>query len=66
MMHSIKVSDETYRKLRRLQGPRESYSKVVDRLLAIVEPLQEVKELIGPAHYLAERPKEEVKVHDLS
>lgn len=35
MPHSIKVSDEVYKGLQAIQGPREVYSEVVGRLLDI-------------------------------
>lgn len=61
MSKSIKITDETYEELRALQGPRETYSQVILRLLAIIKPLQEAKDILGPGYHLSERPKEEVK-----
>lgn len=61
MSRPIKVSNEVYEKLQKLQRPRESYSEVIERLLMMTEPLLEASRLLGSAHYLTERPKQEVK-----
>ena len=57
MMHSIKVSDEIYKELIKLQRPRETFSEEVERLLRVYSTLFEVSEALGPSHYLQERPK---------
>lgn len=61
MSKLIRVSDNVYERLRQLQGPRETYSEVIDRCLSTVEALKGVSDILGPSHYLKERPKEEVK-----
>lgn len=45
-MHSIKVSDETYSELRKIQGPRESYGDVVTRLLTVWKAWLDVGEAL--------------------
>ena len=60
--HSIKISDDVYRRLQRLQGPRETYSEVVERCLSIVEGVKGFTDMLGPSHYLKERPKVEARV----
>lgn len=40
MSKSIKVSDDVFERLQRLQGPRESYSEVIDRCMSTVETLK--------------------------
>lgn len=52
MSRSIKVSDQVYRELRELQGPRETYSHVIERLLAIVRPIRDAAGFLGPGHDL--------------
>lgn len=59
MSHAIKVSDNVYQRLQRLQGPRESYSEVIDRCICAVEAIRGVSNILGPSHYLKERPKED-------
>ena len=61
MSHSIKVSDDVYKRLQRLQGPRETYNEVVERCLRIVEEFQGISDRLGPSHYLKQRPKEEAR-----
>lgn len=61
MSMTIRVSDDVYRRLQRLQGPRETYSEVIDRCISVVETVKGISDVLGPSHYLKERPKEEVK-----
>lgn len=61
MSHSIKVSDEVFDELKVLMGAQETYSHVIKRLLAIVKPIKEVSDILGPSHFLMEKPKQEVK-----
>lgn len=61
MSKTIKVSDEVFSDLQELQGPRETYSHVIERLVQIVKELRGVSTILGPSHYLKERPREEVK-----
>ena len=56
MMHSIKVSDKNYNRLRELQGPRETYNDVVGRLVFIRDTIAAVGDTLGPSHYLMRRP----------
>lgn len=58
MSKQIRVSDDVYTRLQKLQGPRESYSQVIDRAISIVEIIKDVPSMLGPGHYLRERPKE--------
>ena len=55
MSRSIKVSDDVFRRIQRLQGPRETYSEVIDRCLSTVEALRTLP--VGPreGHYIKER-----------
>ncbi len=62
MKRSIKIDDNVYQELRALQGPRETYSEVIERLLAIVRPLRQAATILGPAHYLQERQRDEQEV----
>jgi len=61
MSRKISVTDDVYYRIQSLQGPRETYSQVIDRCLSTVEAIQGVSNILGPSHYLKERPKEEVK-----
>lgn len=60
MNHAIKVSHDVYIRLQRLQRPRESYSKVIERTLNAYETIQGIRDGLPAAHYLQQRPKEEV------
>jgi len=61
MSKTIRVEDGVYNELEELRSKRETFSEVIERLLAIVRPLQEASSILGPSHYLKERPKQEVK-----
>jgi len=60
MGKTIRVTDNVYRELQEIQAPRETYSEVIERLLSTIRPLREMSTILGPSHYLKERPKEEV------
>lgn len=52
MNHSIKVSEETYQELLKLQRPRETFSEIVERLLVVQSKLRELANIIeGQAAY---------------
>jgi len=59
MSHSIKLADEVYAQLRQFQETRETYSDVVARLCRCAATILSVKSVLGPAHYLAQRPTKE-------
>lgn len=61
MSMTIRVSDEVYRRIQALQGPRETYSEVIDRCLSVVETVKGIRDTLGPSHYLMERPKQAVE-----
>lgn len=61
MSHLIRVSDEVYVELVELLERRESFGKVIERLVRVYKTLDSVSRTLGPSHYLKERPKEEVK-----
>lgn len=42
MSQTIRVTDDVFRRLQKLQGPRETYSDVVERLLSVMEAWQKV------------------------
>ncbi len=62
MSHKISVTDKVYDTIRKFQGPREPYSHVIERAFSVFETIQEVKDTLGPEHYLTQRPKVEVKI----
>jgi len=61
MSKTIRVDDNVYERLQGLQGPRETYNQVIDRCLSTVEAIKGVSDILGPSHYLKEKPKEEVR-----
>ena len=61
MSHSIKITDKVYAIIQKYQSPRESYSSVIERALSVFETIDEIKETLGPGHYLMGKQKEEVK-----
>jgi len=61
MSKSIKVSDQVFKELQKLQEPRQTYSDVIAILIQVVTELRGVSAILGPSHYLKERPREEVK-----
>lgn len=56
MSKSIKVSDEVYNDLLKMQQPRETLSEIIKRLIRVYATLFSIKETLGPSHYLNERP----------
>ena len=61
MSKSIKITDAVYERLQRLQGPRESYSEVIERALNAYEKIQGILDGLPASHWMQERLKEEVK-----
>jgi len=53
---TIKLDDQVYERLEKLIIHRETFSHVVERLLRLYDTMTEVKETLGPNHYLMERP----------
>ena len=56
MSKAIKLDDQVYERLDRLRGKRETFSEVVARLLEIVEVVHKSAEILGPSHWVNERP----------
>ena len=56
--HSIKVNDDVYDRIQKLQGPRETYSEVVDRCLSVVEAVKGLTTRPKQARWLSSRPEE--------
>ncbi len=54
MNRSIKVSDEVYQDLARLQRPRETYSEVVNRLINLYDLIGKASPLLHGAAGLHE------------
>jgi len=65
MSKTIRVDDSVYGELEEFRGKRETFSQVIERLLAIVRPLREASSILGPSHFLKERPNKEEK-HEVS
>ena len=61
MSKAIKIRENTYEELLKLQRPRETISEVIDRLVRVYNEIFMIRETLGPHHHLAERPKEEVR-----
>lgn len=57
MSHSVKVSDQVYTNLLRLQGPRETFSEVIGRMIFIRDTIASIGDTLGPAHYLMRIPE---------
>lgn len=64
MSKTIRVENGVYNELEELRDKRETFSEVIGRLLSIIRPLREASSILGPSHYLKERPKEKV-VHEV-
>jgi len=56
MAKTIKLEEQTYHGLDNLRGKGETFSQVVGRLLKVAGVIYDVKEILGPTHYLMERP----------
>ena len=56
MSKQIKLSDPTYLRLESVREKRETFSQVVDRLLEVYLQIKNIKDTLGPSHYLMERP----------
>lgn len=61
MSKLIRVEQQVYDELEELRDKRETFSQVIERLLSTIRPLREASSILGPSHYLKERPKEGVK-----
>jgi len=61
MSKPIKITDNVYARIQKLQGPREPYSEVIERALNAYETIQGIRDGLPASHYLQERPKQEVK-----
>lgn len=47
---TIRLHEDTYHRLEKLLGPRESFDHLVGRLCAIRESLQVIPDTLGPNH----------------
>jgi hypothetical protein len=56
MSKQIRVSDPTYLRLETVREKRETFSQVIDRLLEVYLQIKNIKDTLGPSHYLRERP----------
>ncbi len=56
MSKQIRVSDPTYLRLESVREKRETFSMVIDRLLEVYLQIKNIKDTLGPSHYLMERP----------
>jgi len=65
MSKSIKITNEVYQELQKLQRPREPYSNIIARTISAYKAIQGIRDGLPPSHYLLERPKQEVK-HEVS
>lgn len=64
MSHTIKLEDQVFEKLQSLQGHRETYSQTVERLIRVVQTLDQVVEILGPSHHIMSRsPHQEATEH---
>jgi len=64
MSKTIRVDDQIYDRLERLIIHRETFSHVIERLLKLYDTMTEVKETLGPSHYIMERPKSSAAVQE--
>ena len=46
MSHSIKINDQNYQDLQKIQGPRETYNDAVSRLLDMWRMLQGIEPIL--------------------
>ena len=46
MSHTIKLQDKEFKDLQELQGPRETYNDVINRLLAMWRALRGIEPII--------------------
>ncbi len=65
MGHSIKVTHNVYKRLQRLQGPRESYSRVIERTLSAYESILGIRDGLPASDWRLESLKEEAKACEL-
>ena len=50
MSHTIKLEDQVYDQLERFRGKRETFSQVVERLLAAKEKANELLDILAGRH----------------
>ena len=61
MSKPIRLENEVYDKLDNIREKRETFSGVVERLIRVYATIKDVSDILGPGHYLKEKPgKEEV------
>lgn len=67
MSKTIRVEKEVYDRLNKIRDWKETFSEVIERLLKVYETIHGMSEILGPAHYLKERPptdaREEAAAH---
>ena len=56
MNKTIKVEDQVYDRLEEIREKRETFSECVERLLKVYDTIKTVSDILGPSHYLKERP----------
>lgn len=64
MSKTIRVDNPVYDRLEKLIIHRETFSHVIERLLKLYDTMTEVKETLGPSHYIMERPKSNAPVQE--
>lgn len=57
MSKRIAIRDDQYKRLQEIQEPRETYADVLERLLKVFSTVSDVRDTLGPHHYLAQRPR---------
>ena len=56
MSKTIRLDDGVYIALEAIQEKRETFSQTVERLIKVFVTMKGVSDILGPGHYLRERP----------
>ena len=64
MSKAIKVDEQVYARLEELRDWKETFSQVIVRLLKVYDVLYTVRDVLGPGHFLRERPVTDVRAKE--
>ena len=66
MSKAIKLDDQVYERLDKFRGKGETFSQAVSRALEVVEIIHQGYKILGPSHWINERPERSEKAEAAS
>lgn len=64
MSKMIRIDEKVYDQLDSIRDWKESFSLVIARLLKVYKTIYEIREILGPGHYLMERPSTDARAKE--